>query len=144
MHRFHISRTIAAPPSRVWQVLTDRDLLASGGFGLTRLDAPTQRLAEGQTLRLVAEVSGKRVFTLRIAEMIPERRMVWRGGMPFGLFIGTRTFRLTEEGDGTQFEMEEVFTGPLARLIGRSLPDLTPSFITFAGALASHSERELS
>ena len=38
--------------------------------------------------------------------------MVWSGGMPLGLFTGTRTFTLTAKGDGTtDFHMQEVYAG---------------------------------
>jgi hypothetical protein len=36
--------------------------------------------------------------------------------------------------------MEEVFTGPLAPLITKSIPDLTPSFETFAQTLKMKAE----
>lgn len=41
--------------------------------------------------------------------LVPGERMTWRGGMPLGLFTGTRTYRLT--------------------------PDLQPSFARFADGL---------
>ena len=141
MLRFHTARAIAAPPSVVWQILVDRDVLRSGDFGITRLQAPARTLAPGQTIRLTARVSGDRVFKLRVTAMKEPEHMVWEGGMPFGLFKGTRTFRLTQDGDGTLFDMEEVFSGPLAGLIGKTIPDLNASFALFAEALARHAER---
>jgi hypothetical protein len=67
--------------------------------------------------------------------------MTWKGGMPLGLFTGTRTFELAPEPSGvTRFTMEERFSGPLLPLIGRTLPDFGPSFEKFASGLKRRAE----
>jgi hypothetical protein len=67
--------------------------------------------------------------------------MVWKGGMPLGLFKGVRTFTLSPQPDGmTRFTMREEFTGPLLPLIWRSMPDLGPSFAQFAAGLKARAE----
>jgi hypothetical protein len=67
--------------------------------------------------------------------------MVWTGGMPFGLFTGTRSFTLTPGSNGeVAFAMREAFSGLLAPLITRSIPDLQPSFDTFAADLRRRAE----
>ena len=67
--------------------------------------------------------------------------MVWSDGMPLGLFRGVRTFSLRELGDGgTAFLMQEVYSGALAGLITRAIPDLTESFAQFADGLKSAAE----
>jgi hypothetical protein len=67
--------------------------------------------------------------------------MVWTGGMPLGLFRGVRTFALDPlPGGGVRFTMEERFSGPLAGLIGRSMPDLQPSFDRFADRLVEEAK----
>ena len=71
----------------------------------------------------------------------PTRRMVWTGGMPLGLFTGTRTFTLAPQPDGSvAFAMREEFSGLLAPLITRSIPDLQPAFDAFASDLKWHAE----
>jgi hypothetical protein len=56
--------------------------------------------------------------------------------MPFGLFVGTGTFTLIRQPDGqVRFGMGEMYTGPLAGLITKSIPDLSPSFTRFANGL---------
>ena len=65
---------------------------------------------------------------VHVVEFVPARRMVWRGGLPFGLMTGTRTFTLGEADGVTAFELHEVFTGPLVGILGRFMPDLQPSF----------------
>jgi hypothetical protein len=60
-----------------------------------------------------------------------------------GLFTGERTFTLTPQANGTvEFAMRETFTGLLAPLIGRTLPDLQPAFDEFAASLKREAERE--
>lgn len=61
--------------------------------------------------------------------------------MPLGLFRGVRTYRLTEDRDGgTHFEMREVYSGPLLKVIARTIPDLQPSFETFTDGLKGRAE----
>ena len=61
--------------------------------------------------------------------------------MPLHLFWGERTFTLTPRGDGkTEFALQEVFSGPLLPLIGRSLPDLNGTFAEFAAGLKRRAE----
>lgn len=55
--------------------------------------------------------------------------------MPLGLFVGERTYTLSPEGSGTRFTMREEYTGPLAGMIFKSIPDLGPSFRRFAEGL---------
>ncbi|HUO52800.1 MAG TPA: hypothetical protein VMT93_09785, partial [Gemmatimonadaceae bacterium] len=63
-------------------------------------------------------------------------------GMPLGLFKGERTYSITPAGDGSvQFEMRETYTGPLAGMIVKSIPDLQPAFEEFAKALKARAER---
>jgi hypothetical protein len=134
MHEFSIERRIEAAPERLWAVLTDAQRLAGGPFGITRLEG---RIAPGEKLKLWSSVSPDRAFPLKVVELQPHRSMVWKGGMPFGLFTGTRTFTLVPVGRGTQFRMREVYDGPMTGLIWKSMPDLNPSFRQFADALAA-------
>jgi hypothetical protein len=69
--------------------------------------------------------------------------MIWRGGMPLGLFTGERVFTLTPSPSGTVgIAMRENLRGLLAPLIGRTLPDMPPSFDEFAAALKQEAERQ--
>jgi hypothetical protein len=62
--------------------------------------------------------------------------------MPLGLFKGVRTFALVPDGNGsTRFTVREEYTGPLLRMIWRSMPDLGPSFSRFADGLKARAER---
>lgn len=138
---YSANRTIAASPATVWSVLSDRALLASGPFGIARLDGD---LRAGGRLSLVSQLVPNRAFKLKVRQFEPERLMVWQGGMPFGLFTGTRRFTLQQAGAETQFAVEEVFTGAMAGMITSSMPDLQPSFDQFADALKQAAEERAS
>jgi hypothetical protein len=137
MFEFDVQRTIKAAPDRVWSVLVDGKMLASAPFGITRLEG---EIVAGAKLKLWSSVAPNRAFPLTVTDVQPNRTMTWRGGMPLGLFTGTRTFTLVPDGRSTQFRMREVYDGPLAGLIRKSMPDLNPSFIQFADALATAAE----
>ena len=63
--------------------------------------------------------------------------------MPLGLFKGARTYTLASKGNGeVEFSMSEEFSGLLAPLITRSIPDLQPAFDEFAGDLKRAAEEK--
>lgn len=134
MPHFETTRLIDARPEAIWPILTDAGRLQDGTFGIIRIDGT---IAGGETIRLWSEADPKRAFPIRISEVSPPDRMVWSNGMPLGLFRGTRVFRVTEEGAGSVFHMREDYTGPLAGLMFRMIPDLQPTFEKFADGLAA-------
>jgi uncharacterized protein YndB with AHSA1/START domain len=125
MRQFEVEQQINAPPQRVWAILTDAGTLASGPFGIIRLDGV---IAKGGKLRLRSAASPDRTFRLTVTELEPNRAMVWTGGMPFGLFTGTRTFTLAPIAGGTHFLMHEVYDGSMRGSSGNRCPTLTPRF----------------
>lgn len=132
MKAFEVRRTINASPDAVWACLTDAAALQGGGLGIRKLEGA---IAPGAAISVTSEANPGRAFALRVAEFAPPRRMVWSGGMPLGLFTGVRTFTLTAAGAGTEFHMREEFSGLMAPLITKSIPDLQPSFEQFADGL---------
>lgn len=60
--------------------------------------------------------------------------------MPLGLFRGARTYRLTPRGALVEFTMTEEFTGLMAPLITKSIPDMQPAFDEFAACLKRAAE----
>ena len=137
MRFFEVSRTIDATPAQVWRNLTDARRLASGGLSITKIEGS---IGPGEKFKLWSEVAPERAFSLRITAFEPERRMVWEGGMPLGLFRGIRTFTLRASNGGASFTMREEYKGPIAPLVLRSMPDLNPSFEKFAKGLQALSE----
>lgn len=138
---YRAERTIRATASTVWSILTDKTQLASGPFGILRLEGD---LSAGGKLLLFSDLVPNRPFKLAVTTFEPERVMVWQGGMPLGLFTGTRRFTLTPVAEGTKFAVEEVFTGLMAGMITKTMPDLQPSFDQFADALTSIAEEDAS
>jgi hypothetical protein len=138
--RFHAARRIDAAPDRVWALLVDLSSWHAWNPAIVSIEGDVR---PGGTVRLVAAVSPRRTFTVRVAELVPPRRMVWASGMPLGLFRGVRTYEVTAAAAdrGTDFAMSEAYSGALAGVIGRSIPDLGPSFEVFADALKAAAER---
>lgn len=135
---YRVSRTIAAPAEVVWSLLTDASSYARWNQAVVSIEGP---IAQGGKIRLVSIADPKRTFTLTVAEMRAPHHMVWTDGMPLGLFTGRRTYTIEDRGAaGTEFTMVEAFTGPLAGLITKAIPDLTDSFDTFADGLKSAAE----
>jgi hypothetical protein len=68
--------------------------------------------------------------------------MVWTGGAPLKfVFKGERTFLVTPKtADTVEFSMEEVFGGLMSGVIGKSIPDLQPTFDEFAACLKTRAE----
>lgn len=128
-----VRRTIDVSPDKVWTVLTDAAGYPEWNTAVVSLRG---RIALGEKLELVSVVDPKRTFTLTVAEVTAPHRMVWASGMPLGLFKGVRTYELRPTGDGgTEFSMVEEFSGPLAPMITKSIPDLTDSFEQWADGL---------
>jgi hypothetical protein len=138
MKTFTVSTMIAAAPEAVWEILTDASKYTVWNQTVDKVDG---RIAPGEKITVHANLSPGRAFPVKVSEFVPGRKMVWTGGMPFGLFKGERTFTLTPRGNGAiEFRMSEVFSGPLSPLIERSIPDMQPAFDEFAAALKARAE----
>ena len=98
-------------------------------------------IGHGHKIKVFAKISPGRACPVKVTELEAHRRMVWRGGMPLGLFKGVRQFNLASEGAITSFTMREEFSGPLLPLIWRAMPDLKPSFDQFARGLKQQVEQ---
>ncbi|MFN8523538.1 MAG: SRPBCC domain-containing protein [Chloroflexota bacterium] len=138
MKRFSTTLAIAAPAERIWQILTDASAYPTWNSTVDGVDG---RIALGEKVTVRAKISHGRAFPVTVRELEPNKRMVWSSSMPLGLFKGQRTFTLDPLPDGTvEFAMTEVFTGLLAPLIGKSIPDLQPAFDAFAECLKACAE----
>jgi hypothetical protein len=134
---FESSADIAAAPEAVWAVLADPGSWPDWDSGVARVEGEATK---GSKLTLTTTANPGKAWPLKVAEVEPQRRIVLTGGMPLGLFKGERTYVLEPGGVGTRFRMREQFTGPLAPLIGRSIPDLQPAFDQFAAGLKARAE----
>ena len=67
--------------------------------------------------------------------------MLFHGWLPFRMSIIERTYSLDKHEDGgTLLTVREDHNGPLAGLLGRSTPDLNPSFRHFCEGLKARAE----
>lgn len=132
-----VSRTISASPETIWSILTDVQRYPEWDPGTERVEG---QVAPGEKIEVYARINPDRTFPVTVTEFEPGRRMTWTSGMPLGLFKGERTFTLTPRGERTDFSMQEVFTGLLLPIIGRTIPDLSATFEQFADALKARAE----
>ena len=138
MKAFAVKTSIRATPERIWALLTDAAGYVRWNNTVRKVEG---KIAPGERITVHAKINPGRAFPVKVAEFQAPRRMVWTGGMPLGLFKGVRTFALTDGGNGAvDFSMREEYTGPMAPLIGRSIPDLQPAFDEFARDLKSAAE----
>jgi hypothetical protein len=133
MKSFNATCQIDAPSARVWAVLTDLQAWPKWNTTVPKAEGS---IALGNTVTVYTTASPGRAFPVKVAELTAPSKMVWVGGMPLGLFVGRRTYALSESAPGkTTFTMNEEFTGLLAPLITKSIPDLQPIFTEFATCL---------
>lgn len=142
MKSFAATASIHATPECIWSILTDAARYPSWNPTVTRVDG---RIAPGERITLHVTLNPGRAFPVTVAAFDPPLGMTWRGGMPLGLFAGERVFTLAPRANGiVEFSMREAFTGLLAPLIGRTIPDMQPAFDDFAAALKREAERSTS
>jgi len=133
MKEYLASSVIDAAPERVWGVLRNAAAYPEWDPYCQRIEG---EIGQGAKLKVYSKLSPGRAFPVRVTELEANRRMVWTGGMPLGLFKGVRTFSLEPKpGGATEFKLHEVFSGPMLRLIGGSLPDMTEAFEAFVSGL---------
>ena len=138
MTHYEIRTHIKAAPNVVWRILTDSSTWKTWN---STIDAIDGQIALGEKVSVKVKINPGRAFPLKVVEFTPPTRMVWADGMPLGLFKGERVYTLTPSGDDTEFFMREAFTGLLAPMITRSIPDMTQAFKDFAADLKAHAER---
>lgn len=127
---------IAAPPSVVWDLLTNVDDIPRWNSTVSTMSG---HVAPGGRIRLTVPTS-TRTFNLTVDTCTPPSRLVLSEGN--AIFRGVRTYTLTQEASGsTGFEMEEVLTGLMLPLIARSLPDFKPVFARYVADLTQEAER---
>ena len=138
MRSFEAATRIDASPEQVWALLADVRSWRDWDSGVDRVEG---RVALGEQLTLYATMIRSHPFRVTVTEIRPREVMRWRGGLPFGLAVIERTYSLdAQEDGGTLLTVREDHTGPLAGLLGRSTPDLNPSFRHFVEGLKARAE----
>lgn len=138
MRSFETTITIARPAASIWSVLADVNSYPEWAVGTHRLEG---QMMKGGVLKLFTVSKPQQPMTLKVTNFVAPQTFTLSGGLPFGLFRGDRTFTLKPlSEDSTKFHMREVFTGPLEPILGRMIPDLTPSFEAYAAGLKQKCE----
>ena len=138
MRSFEAVTRIDASPAEVWAALVDVAAWRDWNSGVDRVEG---RVALGEPLTVYATMIRNRPFAVTVTELRPQEAMRWRGGLPLGLAVIERTYALDAQDDGgTVLSVREDHTGPLAGLLGRSTPDLNPSFRQFCAGLKALTE----
>jgi len=110
---------IAAPPDRVWAVLTD---LAAYPDWNPFIRRAAGRLQVGETLRMRLDVPPGRKMKLkvRILSVEPGRSFQWLGSVAVrGIFDGFHRFSIEDTGpDSVRLVQQERFCGLLVPLLG--------------------------
>ncbi|MGY1635322.1 SRPBCC domain-containing protein [Geodermatophilus sp. SYSU D00742] len=142
MRSFEAAARIEAPPEQVWALLVDVGGWRDWDSGVDRVEG---RVALGERLTLYATMIRTRPFVVTVTEIRPREVMRWRAGLPLGLAVIERTYRLDEQDDGgTVLTVREDHTGPLAVVLDRTTPDLNPSFRQFCDGLKALAEGRVS
>ncbi len=136
MKSFSSTVQITAAPETVWQTVIDTATwphLDSSIASVEGTPAPGAKI----TIR----VNAGRAFPLRVVELTAPTRMTLLGSMPLGLFAGRRTYTITPGPSGTvELSVREQYSGLLAPLIVKSIPDLQPSFDEFTANVKRRAE----
>jgi hypothetical protein len=141
MKDFAATVDIRATPLAVWAILTDAPGYAHWNPEINRVDG---RIALGEKIRAHVVLHGGKIqpVPVGVVEFDPGRCMVWKGGLPLGLFTGLRTFLLEPLDDGgVRFTMRVEFRGPLSGPIAKSLGDRQPDIEALAAGLKAWAEK---
>jgi hypothetical protein len=131
---------IDAPPSTVWEVLTNFSGFHEWNPMVVSAEGPA---TEGSTatLHYRSSIGLHLHFQVRITRSDTDRELRWVGSR-LGI-SGDHYFQLMAEGSGTHFVHGEVFRGLLARPAGFLFRDQVSVFETFNHALKDVAEHRL-
>jgi hypothetical protein len=134
---YTVSTSIAAAPETVWGLLTDAHHFLDWNSTLSSLEG---QISLGGRVKMTVPEAPGRIFTVKVSEFAPNRRLVWRDGfMP--MFQGVRTFTLESLAQGkTRFTMSEAISGILLPMIANQLPNFVPIFERYAVDLKKAAE----
>lgn len=101
---------IAAPPSRVWQILTDFESFPEWNPLLQIMGKPEL----GAKLKVKVNApdgSGSQYnFQAKVVDFEPDKLLAWKGGVP-GILSGYHYWRISPSGDGIRLIHGEDFYG---------------------------------
>jgi hypothetical protein len=144
MKSYTVTTRIRATPQTVWKILTDVAKYPTWDDAYDKIEG---RVAPGETITVHHKERTPRVLPMKITALepaAPNPRMVWTGGgMPEAIFKGERIFTLapcSAEAE-VEFCMRLVFSGVMAPVITKTIPDMQPDLERFAAALKRRAEQ---
>jgi hypothetical protein len=144
MKTYSATTAIRATPEAIWKILTDAAGYPSWDHSYTSIEG---QIALGETITLHHRDMKPQVLPMTVTVFEPQQRMVWTGGgMPEAVFKGERVFALSApNGSGgaaeVEFTVQLVFSGLMAAVITKSIPDMQPHLDEFAAALKKRAEQ---
>jgi len=132
---------IEAPPSRVWEVLTDFSRYHEWNPFIPSI-AGELRVGKKLKVTISPPKSSEMTFTPDLLVHEPNKELRWRGKLMFkGLFDGEHFFQLSEPSPGrTRFVQGEDFTGFLVRFMHGKLTHVARGFVYMNQALKKRVE----
>ena len=131
--------TISAPASVLWQIMMEVDKYPQW-YSVMLEASGTPRLGARLKFRVKAMDGSPRQlsFAATVVEFVPERRLVWTGGM-FPILVGRHFFEFVPmTDDKTQVIQGEEFRGLYPLFAGRKkMLALTPAYERFNQELAA-------
>lgn len=125
---------VNAKPVVLWNLLTNASDFPLWNSTIVSIEG---EIKPNETIKLKSTLDEKRVFKLKIKEFEPEKRLAW------GDFQGTRTFILSDKGNGVvNFSMNEKIGGILFPLFSKFIPPFDESFEQFAKDLKKEAESQ--
>lgn len=132
--------SIRAQPEAVWKILTD-----AAGYGAWNPEilAIAGRMEAGGRIKARVKLGDGaiRQVPMKVTVFEAPSRMEWKGGLPFGLFTGVRTFTVAPDAGGARFRLHLRMSGRLAPLILKSVGDRQPEIDGFAAGLKARAEQ---
>jgi hypothetical protein len=120
-----VTRSIAAPTTTVWNLLTDIGAQSRWNSTLTSIEG---KIAAGERVSFRVPEAPGQTFSPTVVAFDEPKSMVWRLNR-WPLLVSERTYRLVPGRPGsTEVTIDEVFQGMLLPLIARSLPDFGAMF----------------
>ncbi len=126
-----VSIAIESDVSILWALLTNAADFPRWNSTITSIDGDIE---QGKKIRLKSTLDTKRTFKLKVKEMVPDQKMVWKGGM------GKRVYTLKKSGDQVIFTMSEKIGGLMFPLFANKIPSFDESFEQFAADLKKEAE----
>jgi hypothetical protein len=131
---------IAAPPARIWEILTDFESYPEWNPFILTLGGD---LRQGAPLTVRIRPPGRRAMTLRptVVALEPERELRWLGKLVVGgIFDGEHSHRLESADAGTRYVQSERFSGILVPFTDGILRSTREGFEAMNSALKSRAE----